>query len=134
MEFGKGLKNPVSMIVRVENFLKKEEKKQGETDRKKSPGEGSTGSVEFKYCMCQSPSKRTRSKVLQWYMSGWGLWKTVKRVVPGLSKAWAATEWQQRINRYTYIQDNIHTHPYFLPREVSDTVGIPQNSDMAIRF
>ena len=44
-----GLQNPVPIVGKEENLKKKN-----------SPGEDSTGSVEFKYCMFQSASKRTK--------------------------------------------------------------------------
>ena len=91
--------------------------------------------------MWQSPSQRTRTTKFYSDKCQVDLWKRVKKEVPGFVKSldiYGVTAKSEDIYIYIYIYTHIHTHmdiytECFLAGDIRDTVGIPQNSEMAIR-
>lgn len=85
-----GIENSVPVVGKEENL------------KNKSPGEDSTDSVGSN--MCQSSRKKTRTKVLQWYMLGEFMTNSHKGSGRFCQKAWISVEWQQRMKRqYIYM-------------------------------
>lgn len=101
--------------------------------KNKSPGEGSTGSVEFKYV--PKSRKRTWTKVLQWYMPGGFMKNSQEGSARFCQKPvclWSdSNEWREM---HMYVGQYTHTHKMLSCwTHISDTVGIPPNSEMVVR-